>query len=152
MVPVTSELRESVAFTESLALDRQVLVQRKASDTTTVYVHSQLELPGKKIYVTQDSPYIPRLQNLASEIGDTIQIVEMPDSESGHLIMLVARGEIDYAVCNYRTALRMLADYPLLDISTAISFSQLHAWAVRKDSPLLLDSINGWMEKRGTKN
>ena len=145
LIPVTSELRESVAFTENMALDKQVLVQRKASDTTTVYVHNQLELPGKRIYVTYASPYIQRLQNLANEIGDTIQIIEMPDYESEHLLVLVAKGDIDYAVCDYQTAMRMLPDYPSLDISTSISFSQLHAWAVRKDSPQLLDSINAWI-------
>jgi membrane-bound lytic murein transglycosylase MltF len=146
LIPVTSELRESVAFTENLSLDRQVLVQRKATDTSTVFVHNQLELPGKKIYVTYESPYIPRLQNLANEIGDTLQIIEMPDYESSHLVALVAKGEIDYTVCDYQTALRMLADYPILDISTGISFSQLYAWAVRKESPQLLDSINAWIQ------
>ena len=143
LIPVTSELRESVAFTENMALNKQVLVQR--NDTTAVYVHNQLELPGKKIYVTYASPYISRLQNLANEIGDTIQIVEMPDYESEHLLVLVAKGDIDYAVCDYQTAMRMLPDYPSLDISTSISFSQLHAWAVRKNSPQLLDSINAWI-------
>ena len=39
----------------------------------------------------------------------------------------------------------MLADYPSLDITTGISFSQLHAWAVRKESPQLLDSVNVWI-------
>jgi len=145
LIPVTSELKESVAFTENIGLNRQVLVQRKASDTTSVYIHSQLALPGKKIYVAQASPSISRLQNLAAEIGDTIQIVEMPDYESEHLLILVAKGDIDYAVCDYETASRMLPSYPSLDITTSISFSQLHAWVVRKDSPQLLDSINAWI-------
>jgi len=147
LIPVTSELRESVAFTEKMALDKQVLVQRKASDTTTVFIRNQLELPGKKIYVAHASPCIPRLRNLADEIGDTIQIVEMPDYESEHLLVMVAKGDIEYAVCDYRTASGMLADYPVLDISTDISFSQIHAWAVRKCSPQLLDSINMWIKK-----
>ncbi len=151
-IPVTSGLRELVAFTESIVLDKQVLVQRKAADTTSVFVHSQLELPGKKIYIAQASPYIPRLKNLASEIGDTLQIIEMQDYESAHLLVLVAKGEIDYAVCDYQTASSMLTDYPVLDISTGISFSQLHAWAVSKESPRLLDSINGWIEKRNVKS
>jgi len=146
LIPVTSELRESIAFTENLALDRQVLVQRKATDTTAIFVRSQLELPGKKIYVTQSSPYIPRLQNLANEIGDAIQIIEMQDYESAHLLVLVAKGEIDYTVCDYQTASKVLADYSMLDISTGISFSQLYAWAVRKESPQLLDSINVWIQ------
>ena len=145
LIPVTSELKESIAFTENMTLDRQVLVQRKATDTTTVFVRNQLELPGKKIYVAYASPSISRLENLANEIGDTLQITEMPDYESAHLLILVAKGEIDYAVCDYQTALKMLADYPVLDISTGISFSQLHAWAVRKESPELLDSINEWI-------
>jgi len=147
MIPVTSELRELVSFTENIMIDRQVLVQRKASDSTTILVRNLLELPGKKIYVPHGSPYIPRLKNLADEIGDTIQIEEMPDYESEHLIILVAKGDIDYAVCDYQTASKMVTAYPILDVTTDISFSQMHAWAVRKNSPQLLDSINGWIKE-----
>ena len=146
MIPVTSELRESVSFTDNILLDRQILVQRKATDSTTTFVRNLLELPGKKIYVPHGSPYIPRLKNLADEIGDTLQIEEIPDYESEHLLILVAKGDINYAVCDYQTASKMTMEYPILDVSTNISFSQMHAWAVRKNSPQLLDSINGWIK------
>jgi membrane-bound lytic murein transglycosylase MltF len=151
-IPITTELREQVAFTESFSLDRQVLVQRTRQDTTSEYVSNQLELPGKEIFVTKSSPYITRIKNLADEIGDTIIISEIDNYECEHLLILVAKGDIDYAVCDYETASRMHSDYPALDIITQISFSQLQAWAVRKNAPLLLDSINSWINHRKLNN
>jgi membrane-bound lytic murein transglycosylase MltF len=146
-IPVTTELRESVAFTENFSLDRQVLVQRIRQDTTAIYISNQLELPGREIYVTKSSPYIARIRNLADEIGDTIKVSEIDDYECEHLLILVAKGDIDYAVCDYETASRMHSEYPMLDITTQISFSQLQAWAVRKNSPQLLDVINRWIQE-----
>ena len=40
----------------------------------------------------------------------------------------------------------MQEEYDSLDYSTQISFSQLQSWAVRKESPILLDSINSWIK------
>ena len=34
-----------------------------------------------------------------------------------------------------------------LDIQTDISFTQLQAWAVRKSSPILRDSLNVWLKR-----
>ena len=33
------------------------------------------------------------------------------------------------------------------DINTAISFTQFYSWAVSKQSPALLDSLNTWLDK-----
>ena len=146
-LPVTTTMRDMVAFTSPLKTDRQVLVQRVKDDTSAVYVSSLLELPHKPIYVTANSPYIQRLQNLAQEIAtDGIDVQQMPDYNEEQLAMLVSSKDIDYAVCDYETAQRSASVYKNLDISLNISFSQLQAWAVREDSPILLDSINTWMK------
>ena len=34
-----------------------------------------------------------------------------------------------------------------IDINTAISFTQFYSWGVSKQSPVLLDSLNTWLER-----
>jgi membrane-bound lytic murein transglycosylase MltF len=144
-IPVTTELREDIAFTDNLSLDKQVLVQRIRRDTTSKFISSQLELPDKKIFVVKSSPVLQRLKNLETEIGDTLCIEQMSDYNAEQLVMLVSSGDIDYAVCDYGTASRLTKQYKNIDISTNISFSQLQAWAVRQDAVVLLDTINAWI-------
>ena len=36
---------------------------------------------------------------------------------------------------------------PQIDINTAISFTQFYSWGVSKQSPVLLDSLNAWLER-----
>ena len=55
---------------------------------------------------------------------------------------MVAKGDIDYAVCDQQIARVSKGNLPEIDIDTDISFTQLQSWAVRKDSPILLDSLN----------
>jgi membrane-bound lytic murein transglycosylase MltF len=57
---------------------------------------------------------------------------------------MVARGDIDYAVCDQRIAEIAKSRFPEIDIKTDISFTQLQSWAVRKESTILLDSLNSW--------
>ena len=66
---------------------------------------------------------------------------------------MVAKGDIDYAVCDQQIAVLSQKQLPEMDIKTDRSFTQLQSWAVRKDSPLLLDSLNSWLDqirKNGT--
>ena len=44
-------------------------------------------------------------------------------------------------------ARKIQQEYPDLDIETDISFTQLQSWAVRKEAPLLLDSLNHWFNQ-----
>lgn len=144
----TSELKDSLLLTIPIVLNRQVLVQRK--DTTgndSLLIKSQLGLAGKTVHVVKDSPSILRIHNLSNEIGDTIYIKEIERYGAEQLIALVAHGDIDYAVCDESVAISMADSLPQIDISTAIGFTQFHAWAVSKQSPVLLDSLNCWLEK-----
>ena len=133
-------------LTTPIVLNKQVLVQRKAiSPTDSLFVKSQLDLAGKTLHVVKGSPSILRIRNLGNEIGDTIYIKEIDKYGSEQLISLVAHGDIDYAVCDESIA-RVVADsIPQIDINTDISFTQFYSWAVSKQSPVLLDSLNSWL-------
>lgn len=146
-VPVNLELRESFYFTEPINLNKLVLVQRKAEYNDGIEpVRQHLDLAKKHIYVPEDSPSILRLTNLSNEIGDTIFIIQDPTYETEQLVMMVASGNIDFTICDERTALKFSELLPEIDIKTDISFTQIESWVIRRDSPVLLDSLNNWLD------
>ena len=153
-IPITSEIKEKYLFTEPIVLDKQVLIQRtEAANNGLKPIRNQLDLAGKTLYIPKDSPAQLRLQNLGHEIGDTIYVIEDELYSGEQLAIMVAKGDIDYAVCDQQTAALSQKQLPEIDIKTDISFTQLQSWAVRKDSPILLDSLNSWLEqirKNGT--
>ncbi len=144
----TSELKDSLLLTVPIVLNKQVLVQRKASSPDdSLFVKSQLDLAGKTLNVVKGSPSILRIRNLGNEIGDTIYVNEIEKYGSEQLIALVAHGDIDYAVCDESIARSAADSLPQIDINTAISFTQFYSWGVSKQSPVLLDSLNTWLER-----
>jgi len=104
-----------------------------------------LDLANKTIYVTNNSPSIMRLNHLAEEIAEPVHIKEIAGYTSEQLIYRIAKREIDYAVVDKEIILNNAQLFPDLDFSTDISFTQLQAWALRKNSPVLLDSLNVWI-------
>lgn len=144
----TSKLKDSLLLTSPIVLNKQVLVQRKATgENDSLYIRSQLDLAQRTLHVIKGSPSILRIQNLGNEIGDTIYIKEIEKYGPEQLISLVAHGDIDYAVCDESIAQAAADSLPQIDINTAISFTQFYSWAVSKQSPVLLDSLNAWLDR-----
>jgi len=145
-IPITIENRQSLAFTIPTGMSRQVLVQRKKDKTDSVlFISNQLELANQTIYVTKNSPAILRLKNLSDEIAEPIHINETSGCNAEELIKMVAIKEIDYLATEIETVLNNTELFPNIDYKTDISFTNLQAWAVRKTSPVLLDSLNVWI-------
>ncbi len=152
---VTSERKDKMLFTKPILFTRQVLVQRKPNgwmkmktrdEIESHLIRNVLELGKKKIYIHKGTVFKNRLENLMSEIGDTIYIVE-DDRETEELIQAVANGEIDYTVADEYMALVDAGFYRNIDVKTYISFPQKIAWAVRKDQKRLRDTINTWLDQ-----
>jgi membrane-bound lytic murein transglycosylase MltF len=144
-IPVTSKIKEKYLFTDPVVLSKQVLVQRTAAANSAIPpIRNQLELARKTLYIPGDSPALLRIGNLQHEIGDTVYVVEENRYSSEQLIIMVAKGDIDYAVCDLRIAAVSREILPEIDIDTDISFTQLQSWAVHKESTALLDSLNCW--------
>lgn len=143
----TSAQKDSLLLTSPIILNRQVLVQRKKNgEDDSLYIHNQLDLAQRTLHVVKGSPSILRIQNLGNEIGDTIYIKEIEKYGPEQLISMVAHGDIDYAVCDESIAQAVADSLPQIDINTAISFTQFYSWAVSKQSPALLDSLNTWLD------
>ena len=144
----TSKLKDSLLLTSPIVLNKQVLVQRKENgENDSLYIRNQLDLARRTLHVVKGSPSILRIQNLGNEIGDTIYIKEIEKYGPEQLISLVAHGDIDYAVCDESIARAVADSLSQIDINTAISFTQFYSWAVSKHTPVLLDSLNTWLDK-----
>lgn len=140
-IPRTLDGDSLYEFTEPVWLDKQVLVQRRDS-AGNLAVNSQLDLAEKTVWVPNGSTAAGRLHNLSSEIGDTIYVESNEIYGSEQLIMLVASGDIPMAVVSSSTARSMAADYPELDMTKDISFTQFHSWVLRRDSHNLKKNID----------
>ncbi|MDX2413819.1 MAG: transporter substrate-binding domain-containing protein [Bacteroidales bacterium] len=150
---INNQRKEMIRFSAPIGQTRQVLVQRRPDDWLQMtmddldseLVRNQLDLAGKTVYVQSGSSYAQRLKNLQDEIGDSINIVEVP-MEVEELITLVANKEIDYTVCDENVGKVNRTYYTNLDVNTPVSFPQNYAWAVRKSgSDELVTSLNLWI-------
>lgn len=146
---ITTEQKDTILlFTRPILHNRQILVQRKpVNKTDSTYIKDILELGGKTVYIPQGSPAYFRIQNLATEIADTIYVKEISKYSNEQLMSLVAHHDIDYAICEESIAKGIIDQYPQLDINTAVSFNQFYGWGLSKESTELRDSINQWLEK-----
>ena len=150
---ISADRKEMMRFTEPIMQATEVLVQRKpggwarmtADVRESKLIRNQLDLDGKTIYVQKGSSYAQRLYNLERESGIDIGIIEVPyDAEE--LARQVARGEIEYTVCDDYMSNIIGSLNPELDLSTPVSFQQNIAWSVRKDGTnALLDELNSWI-------
>lgn len=150
---ITKALNDQIAFTGPIGTSRQVLIQRATTSNfpRQSIIRNPIDLIGKKIYIRKETAFYHRLQNLSSELGGDIEIVEVPgEVETEELIKKVSTGEIDFTIADEQMAQYAQTLYSNLDISTPISFPQRMAWAVRSNSPELLNAVNLWIRK--TKN
>jgi membrane-bound lytic murein transglycosylase F len=150
---VSADRKEMMQFTDPLIQTSQVLVQRKPAGWTRMtadavsdnLVRNQLDLAGKTVYVQKGSSYAQRLYNLERESGMDISVIEVPyDAEE--LARQVARGEIEYTVCDDYMSNIIRSLYPDLDMSTPVSFPLNIAWSVNKEgTDALVAELNSWI-------
>lgn len=148
-IPVYEDLKEHIAYTIPVFTSRQKLVQRKKSKNkkdTTLFITNQLDLAEKVVYIVPGSIFKQRLEHLQGEIGDTIYLREIPESNDDQLFRMVSDAAIDYSVCDEFVARILQKEYKNVDISTAVSFTQNYSWGVSPKTPVLLDSLNKWLE------
>ena len=151
---ITKPRREVVNFTRPHFNTYQVLVQRKPKNWRDLsldeindsLIRDPADLIGKQIYVIDGTSHELHLKNLSEELGGDILIQnDTLTAESESLIRKVALGEIDYTVADHTMARVNSAYYPNLDVGTVLSIPQQIAWALRKNSPKLMEVIDEWL-------
>ena len=155
-ITITNERKHNIRFTDYLYLTKQVLVQKKPDNWRSLMRHQidenlvkdPIDLIGDTVHVPKGSSYFNRLQHLQEEIGGNIHIKvidgELPVEK---IISMIVDGDIKYTVADQSLAEVSASYYPVLDVQTPISFSQRIAWAVRKNSSNLVDTVNFWIKK-----
>lgn len=145
---ITKELKERLTFCGEEVVTHQVLVQTSYSKQLITDV---TQLIGKEIYV-KPGKYAERLNNLNSELGGGIEVkvIENDSVSTEDLIAKVARGEIDYTVCDHELARLNKTYFANLHISLPISFDQRASWAVRNSSPQLAAVATLWHQENST--
>lgn len=143
---VTGKRNKEIDFTIPFIQTQQVLVQReKSSKNEADYINSVLDLANKKVYVQKNSAYYQRLLNLSEEIGGNIEIISDSVYGAEELISRVAKGKIDYTICDENVGKLNKFYYPNLDVSLQVSFQQNIAWAVRKGSVEWKEYLDKWI-------
>jgi membrane-bound lytic murein transglycosylase F len=149
---VTPKRSAVVNFTESLYQTRQILAQRKFPlghpDSLYTLVTDSSGLSQIPITVHRYSAFYERLEDLQRTMGKLFVITDAPGSIStDDLLRLANAGEIHATITDENLLHMGMEDYPELDMSYAVSEDQEIAWAVRKTSPQLLKTLNGWLQR-----
>ncbi|UKM65321.2 transporter substrate-binding domain-containing protein [Flavobacteriaceae bacterium GSB9] len=153
---ITGNRQASVSFSNYLYLTKQVLVQKKPDNWRNMHwkklenalIHDAIELINDTVYIRDKSSYKERILNLSEELGGKIHIKSLPgEMATDEIIKEIAVGHIKHTIADKNIASIMASYYPILDVDVPVSFSQRIAWATRKNSPELLNSINLWLEE-----
>ncbi|NBC57566.1 MAG: transporter substrate-binding domain-containing protein, partial [Bacteroidetes bacterium] len=153
---ITEERKKKIDFSIPLYLSHQVLIQKKPENWRRMKLHNikeqlitnPVELIGDTVSVKRNSSYAQRLLNLSEEIGGKIYIDTIPGQmTTDEIFKNVAEGKIKYSIVDQNVASIYASDYPILDISTKMSFSQRIAWGLRKNSEQLKDTLNHWLKR-----
>jgi len=146
LVPMTTELKDGVIFSKTIMSSRQVLVQRIPADSSQrMPVKKQYELANDTIYVPYNSVYKMRIKNLADEIADSIHILEIKNVSTETMVRMVSQGRIKNTICSAQLAEKLKRQYPNIDISLPLGFTQEHGWVINSKSALLAEKLNEFL-------
>lgn len=152
---ITPQRADSVCFSTPIYQTRQVLIQRKIEQpnkTFSLAISDSSQLGSIPIWVHRYSSFYERLSEISRNTQTQLKIEEAPgEISTDDLIRLVDDGAIPATITDENLASIELRNYSNIDASVAVSAPQDIAWAIRKDSPALLASLNDWLAgKDGT--
>ncbi|MFL6228646.1 MAG: transglycosylase SLT domain-containing protein [Pyrinomonadaceae bacterium] len=106
------------------------------------------QLAGKTVNLPEKSPYERTLVELSDEISGDVHVVEVGEIQDEALAQKVARGEVEFTVMQANLAELKEAEFKNLKVRPVVGHTHPVAWAVRKNSPELLDELNKWIENK----
>jgi membrane-bound lytic murein transglycosylase F len=170
----TSELeaQSPVAFTRALYRTEAVLVQQgkppaaagegsekalaagPADPLPEIDIQARLvtrpaQLAGQTVNLPEKSAYHQTLVELSEEISGDIHVVEMGEKiQDETLAQKVARGEVQFTVMQKNLADLKEAEFKNLKVRPILGQTHGVSWALRKNSPELMNALNQWIEEK----
>lgn len=151
---ITKQRQQQWLFGPNLFQSQQVLIQRLPQGWRKMALLSDIEshllrqisdLNGKKIYVPTASVYANRLKHIAEETGSSMRIADTILSVDS-LVALVAKGKINYTICDDHIAFYNKVIHNNIDIKTKIGNYRQHiAWAMPMGADSLQHSMQKWL-------
>ena len=164
-----------VAFTNALYHTEPALVQQETAPATAgegtekalkpgpadespeIDIQARLitqpkQLAGRTVNIPEESAYHRTLLELSDEISGDIHVVEVAGKiQDETLAEKVARGEVQFTVMQKNLAELKEAEFKNLRIKPILGEKHSVSWAVRKNSPELMNEVNRWIaEKQNT--
>jgi membrane-bound lytic murein transglycosylase F len=107
------------------------------------------QLAGRTVTLPEESAYRRTLVELSDDISGDIHVVEMGGKiQDETLAQKVARGEVQFTVMQNNLAELKEAEFKNLKVRPVLGRSHSVAWAVRKNSPELMNELNRWIEQK----
>jgi peptidoglycan lytic transglycosylase F len=169
---VVPEKETPVAFTRALYHTEPALVQQETAPATAgegtdkalkpgpadqlpeIDIQARLitqpsQLAGRSVTLPEESAYRRTLIELSDEISGDIYVLEMGGKfQDETLAQKVARGEVQFTVMQRNLAELKEAEFKNLKVRPVLGRSHSVAWALRKNSPELMNELNRWIEEK----
>ncbi len=147
-LPASGPGKKMAHFSDPMGETRLVLVQRKASGNkkdTTVFVDKFSDFPADTLFVRQNPFLNSYYETFVKKTGKRAILKVLTDVSQEELIRRVAKGNINYALCQenvvtvYKRAFWNIDDHVLAhDLFP-------YGWGVNLNSDSLLQKINAWL-------
>jgi len=167
----TPDTEAQAAFTHALYKTEPALVQQEAApeaaskaaqkalapgpadpapevDIQARLVTQPAQLAGKTVDLPEKSPYERTLIELEDDISGDIHVVEVGGVQDEALAQKIARGEVEFTVMQSNLAELKEAEFKNLKVRPVVGQVHSVAWAVRKNSPALLEELNNWIDDK----
>lgn len=131
------------SFTSPLGKMSSLLVHSKLSEP----ISDWSQLADDTIYVRQGAVYTSQLAAIKDSLQLQFSIIVKPDHEETLINQVVDR-TIKWTVADQYTARENATYYEDLDVTWKIKEEENIGWVVRKNSPILLDSVNNWLQEK----
>ena len=141
---------EKTSQLDSLQIDwiteettKPIYLVQKSSSSHSIHKHS--ELNGKEITISRNSPYKLFIRHLSDDLGINVKFREDSLYNTEQLIMLVNAGKLSYTICDGEEVEYYKKRFPSLNYELPMSHALRRGWVVRKQSPVLKDSLLHWL-------
>ncbi len=144
-----SELDLKIDMTKPIRETKLVLIQRSKDSVgkNIETIKSINDIQSAVLYVSSGTRNLNSFKVFIQDFAKNISVREIDSLSQEQLINMVASCKIDYAVCAFEYSILARNYYQNIDNSVDMSLPLNIVWGVRENSPVLLDSLNVWIEK-----